>query len=62
VTDEGHHLLDCRVPPDVDLDELDDRVRHVPGVLEHGLFTGMAERAILGTPEGEVEELRADDG
>lgn len=58
VTDEGHHILDCAVPADVDLDELDDRLRHVPGVLEHGLFTDMAELALLGTPEGEVEELR----
>jgi ribose 5-phosphate isomerase A len=59
VTDEGHYILDCPIPGDVDLDELDDRLRHVPGVLEHGLFTGMAELALLGTDEGEVEELRA---
>jgi ribose 5-phosphate isomerase len=30
-----------------------------PGVVEHGLFIGMAEKAYLGTPEGEVEILEA---
>jgi ribose 5-phosphate isomerase A len=58
-TDEGHHILDCAIPSDADPDELADALRRVPGVLEHGLFIGMAERALLGTPGGEVEELLA---
>jgi len=59
VTDEGHHILDCPLPADADLDALGDELHRVPGVLEHGLFAGMAEQAILGTPEGGVELLRA---
>jgi len=59
VTDEGHHILDCPIPSDADLDALDDELHRVPGVLEHGLFAGMAEQAVLGTPEGAVEVLRA---
>lgn len=59
VTDEGHHIFDCAIPADADVDDLADSLRRVPGVLEHGLFIGMAEQALLGTPEGEVEELRA---
>jgi ribose 5-phosphate isomerase A len=59
VTDEGHHILDCAIPAGIDPHELADRLRRVPGVLEHGLFVGMAERALLGTPEGQVEELLA---
>jgi len=58
VTDEGHHILDCPIPPDTDLDALGDALHRVPGVLEHGLFAGMAEQAVLGTPEGGVEVLR----
>ena len=57
VTDEGHHILDCEIPPDADLDGLDLALKRVPGVLEHGLFIGMAERALLGTPDGGVEVL-----
>ena len=29
----------------------------VPGVVEHGLFIGLAERALLGAPDGSVEVL-----
>lgn len=58
VTDEGHHILDCEIPATADPDALADRLRHVPGVLEHGLFLGMAESALLGTPDGAVETLR----
>jgi ribose 5-phosphate isomerase A len=58
-TDEGHHILDCPIPAGTDLDVLADRLRRIPGVLEHGLFVGMAERALLGTPAGTVEELTA---
>ena len=57
LTDEGHHLLDCNLPPGIDLDALDGDLRRMPGVLEHGLFAGMAERALLGLPDGGVEVL-----
>jgi ribose 5-phosphate isomerase A len=57
VTDEGHHIIDCPIAPGVDLDGLGARLRCVPGVLEHGLFVGMAERALLGGEDGTVEQL-----
>jgi ribose 5-phosphate isomerase A len=57
LTDEGHHILDCPIPPGTDLDALADELRRIPGVLEHGLFIGMAEQALLGTPDGAVERL-----
>ena len=56
VTDEGHLILDCALPA-VDLEELAREVKQVPGVVEHGLFIGMAERALLGQPDGTVETL-----
>lgn len=57
LTDEGHHILDCQIPAGTDLDTLAAQLRRIPGVLEHGLFIGMAERALLGTPDGTVERL-----
>jgi ribose 5-phosphate isomerase A len=57
LTDEGHHILDCAIPPDTDLDRLGDELRRIPGVLEHGLFISMAEQALLGAPDGTVERL-----
>jgi len=59
ISDEGHHILDCPLPADADPDALDGALGRVPGVVEHGLFIGMAERALLGTPEGAVEVLTA---
>jgi ribose 5-phosphate isomerase A len=57
VTDEGHFILDCTLPGDADLDSLDGDLKQQPGVVEHGLFIDLAERALLGRPDGEVEVL-----
>jgi ribose 5-phosphate isomerase A len=57
VTDEGHHLLDCVLPPTARLGDLARDIKAGVGVVEHGLFLGLAELALLGTPEGRVEVL-----
>ena len=56
-TDEDHYIFDCAIPPDADLDALDRDVELIPGVVEHGLFIGMAEQVIVGQPDGGVEVL-----
>src|SRR4051794_721037 len=58
VTDEGHYLLDCALPADGELEALAGAIKATVGVVEHGLFLGLATEALLGTPEGEVEVLR----
>jgi ribose 5-phosphate isomerase A len=57
VTDEGHYLLDCTLPPEGDLHALGDALKATVGVVEHGLFLGLASEALLGTPDGGVEVL-----
>jgi ribose 5-phosphate isomerase A len=57
VTDEGHLLLDCELPRDGDLDVLAERITATVGVVEHGLFLGMATCALLGRDDGQVEVL-----
>jgi ribose 5-phosphate isomerase A len=59
LTDEGHYILDCVVPPDADAVGLDLALKRIAGVVEHGLFLGMAERALLGRPDGGVDVLTA---
>jgi ribose 5-phosphate isomerase A len=59
LTDEGHYLLDCPLPPDGDLAVLGDAIKATVGVVEHGLFLGLATEALLGTPDGEVEVIAA---
>ena len=57
LTDESHYILDCTLDGSIEPSALATALAGVPGVVEHGLFLGMAERALLGTPEGEVEVL-----
>jgi ribose 5-phosphate isomerase A len=58
VTDEGHHLLDCRLPADGDLATLAAAVKSTLGVVEHGLFPSQADEVLLGQPDGGVRVLR----
>jgi len=48
VTDEGHHVLDCTFGEISDPAGLAEKLRAIPGVVEHGLFIGMAETALIG--------------
>ena len=57
LTDEGHYILDCVLSEGADPAHLDLTLKQVAGVVEHGLFLGMAERGLLGRPDGEVEVL-----
>jgi ribose 5-phosphate isomerase A len=57
VTDEGHYLIDCAVP-DGDLAALGAAVKATLGVVEHGLFLGMADEVLLGRNDGSVRILR----
>jgi len=59
VTDEGHFILDCELPEVPDLRALGAEIKQLPGVVEHGLFIGMAAQALLGRPDGSVEVLEA---
>ena len=55
VTDEGHLLLDCELPATDDLEALGAQIKQTVGVVEHGLFLGMATEALLGRPDGSVD-------
>jgi ribose 5-phosphate isomerase A len=52
VTDSGHWLLDARLGRIENPTLLAGRLESIPGVVEHGLFIGMAQAAIVAGPEG----------
>ena len=58
VTDNGNHILDCRFPPINNPAVLQDALRRIPGVVESGLFVGMAERVIVAAAGGVREMMR----
>ena len=47
VTDSGHWILDVPLERIADPKSLADRLAAIPGVVEHGLFIGVADVAIL---------------
>jgi ribose 5-phosphate isomerase A len=57
LTDENNHILDCRFRQIPDADGLARRLNDMPGVVEHGLFIGMAS-VVLVANGSEVVELR----
>jgi ribose 5-phosphate isomerase A len=52
VTDGGHWILDASLDPIADPRRLAERLSSIPGVVEHGLFIGMAQAVILAGPNG----------
>lgn len=47
ITDEGNLILDCECGEIQDPDALAASIRRIVGVVEHGLFLHMAERALV---------------
>jgi len=58
LTDENNHILDCRFGQIPDADRLARQLSDMPGVVEHGLFIGMAS-VVLVANGSEIVELRA---
>jgi ribose 5-phosphate isomerase A len=52
VTDSGHWILDAALAAIPDPGSLAGRLAAIPGVVEHGLFVGMAHTAIVAGADG----------
>ena len=57
LTDENNHILDCRFEKIPDADGLARELSDMPGVVEHGLFIGMAN-LVLVAHGSKIVELR----
>ena len=58
VTDQGLWVVDARFDGIDDPPALSRALAELPGVLEHGLFLGLATDVLVGRAGGEVEHLR----
>jgi ribose 5-phosphate isomerase A len=56
VTDNSNYILDCHFGPISDPPSLERRIKQMPGVIESGLFIGIADTVIVGD-ETEVRVL-----
>jgi ribose 5-phosphate isomerase A len=51
-TDGGNYIADCAIGEISDPAKLEQRLRAIIGVVENGLFLGLASRVTVGTPTG----------
>jgi len=58
LTDENNHIFDCSFGQILDPDKLAQQLSDIPGVVEHGLFIGMAT-VVLVADGKEIVELRS---
>ncbi len=59
VTDNGNYIYDCAFNSIIDPELLDEALRMVPGVVENGLFLGLADAAFVAGPSG-VQAIEAE--
>jgi ribose 5-phosphate isomerase A len=52
ITDGGHYILDCGFGAIDDPEQLQRQLDRMVGVVEHGLFLGLASRVIVGCAQG----------
>ncbi|HEV2619378.1 MAG TPA: ribose-5-phosphate isomerase RpiA [Acidobacteriaceae bacterium] len=57
LTDEGNYILDCWSTGITEPESIAAEIRSIVGVVEHGLFLGMATCALIGGEDG-VKELQ----
>jgi ribose 5-phosphate isomerase A len=60
VSDGGHYVLDCAPGPIEDARALGARLKAVTGVVDHGIFAGVADRAMVVDSDGTVRTLTRD--
>ena len=57
LTDNGNYILDCRFDSIADPAQLEKAIKQLPGVVESGLFIGIADVVIVGRSNGvEIRE------
>lgn len=57
ITDSGNFILDCALERIGAPDALNAQLNTIPGVVEHGLFIGLASRAMIGRADGSAFEV-----
>jgi len=51
-------VLDCVTGPITDVNELAGAIKAITGVVDHGIFAGLADRAMVVDPDGTVRTLK----
>ena len=57
LTDNHNYILDCQFRSIENPNELTTKLNLIPGVVENGLFVGLAYKVIVGRADGSTEEI-----
>ncbi len=60
ITDSGHYILDWQLDRIEEPDRLAPLFNEIPGVVEHGLFVGIAHEMVIGHADGSADVIRLD--
>jgi len=52
ITDNSNYILDCEFDRIKDPEQLEIDINNIPGVVENGLFIGLADEVIVGSKQG----------
>jgi len=58
VSDNGNYIIDCQFRGIPDAEQLEEDVNTIAGVVENGLFVGLAHLVVVGQKDGTVKLLR----
>ncbi|MFT3881586.1 MAG: ribose-5-phosphate isomerase RpiA [Gemmatales bacterium] len=54
VSDNGNYVLECKISPIPDAAALEHQLRNIPGIVDTGLFLGMADEVLFETGDMQV--------
>lgn len=60
ITDNQNYIIDCDFGKIADPEMMEKEINNVPGVLENGLFIGLADEVIVGSKQGMMTLERQD--
>ena len=60
ITDNQNYIVDCDFGKIADPEALEKEINNIPGVLENGLFIGLADEVIVGSKQGMMTLERQD--
>ncbi len=55
ITDNGNYIVDLIINKNEKPEEMNIKIKSIPGVVEHGIFVGIADLALIAKSDGSVE-------
>jgi len=57
VSDNGNLIVDCKVDSKLNPRQVNGELREIPGVVDHGLFMGIAHTVLVAQSDGEIKVI-----